>query len=345
MMRWLIFCAIFGAALPVLADTRALFTVESVSVEVTDTQALRARDNAIATARVIAYQRLLRRFIPEPEVQRAPSLSPGDLDRLVAAIEVLDEKAAGARHVARISVVFRPDEVRKRLKASGLPYSLTQARPALAILGAEGGDVAALRRGFEAAPKDGWLQNAVLPVGESDADIAQALNGDAGVLAALAQRAGVTTVAVVKAASAEAPAIQLSVQVWANAPRGPAQMIRMAPEPGENPDLFWTRVAGAALDRINEYWKRDSAQDYAVQINVRANARFANLAEWVAIREALALSPAVVKAEVEDLSIAQAHLALTVAGTPDRLAIALAQRDIRLEVEGETWRLSRMGAK
>ncbi len=341
---------------------RALYTVEAVSVDVTNSLPIRAREMAIANAHVIAFQRLMRRFIPEPELFRIAVPNAAELDRLVAAIEVVDEKSAGGRYLGRITVVFRPDEVRKRLRASGLPYSLTLGRPALVIAANDGGlDPGGLRRALEGLPKDGWLQPVLVPVGENETEMTAALGGDVPTLRAMTQRAGLTIAATAKLipdpaslGDAKSTGFTVSVQVYGLSaegpipvmvPRGGAQTFHIGPEASDGPDGMWQRAAMGIADRVNEPWKRDTAQDNAVQITVDARANFNTLAEWLAIRDALSNAQSVARMDLGELTTTSAVMSLTVAGSPDKLAFALAQRDIRLHVDGPVWRFSRINAR
>jgi len=342
---------------------RSMYTVESVAVDVTNPLPVRAREIAIANAHVLAFQRLMHRFIPEPEVARISLPNAAELDRLAAAIEVVDEKSAGGRYLGRITIVFRPDEVKKRLKASGLPYSLTQGRPALVIAANDNGlDPAALRHAIDNLPRDSWLQPVMGPIGENEADLAAALGGDLPTLRAMAQRAGAVTASIVKLVpdpvvlgdAKSGGGFTVNVQVYGLSGDGPIpvmvargglQSVHITPEPTDGGDGIWARAAAAVADRVNEPWKRETAQDSSVQINVDARASFRTLAEWLTIREALVNAQAVVKMDLAELTTTSAALNLTIAGSPEKLSYALAQRDIRLQVDGPLWRFSRMGAR
>jgi hypothetical protein len=352
-----VLCTGFGMQAARAELPRALFTVEAVAVDVSNPLPIRAREIAIANAQAIAFQRLIRRFVPEPEVGRIPLPNAAELERLAAAIEVVEEKSVTGRYVGRITVVFRPDEVRKKLKASGQIFSLTLGRPALIIAGGDSNvDVAALRRAIDGLPKGAWLEPPLAPIGESDADMNAAIGGDLPVLAAMVQRAGVSIAATVKVA-ADPPAVptappgySVSVQLYGAdgnviTPRGQPTVFHIAPEPLDGTEGLWARLAHTAVDRVNEPWKRETAQDLSVSVTIDARAAYGSLSDWLAIRDALANSQSVTKMDIMELSTNSAQLSLTVAGTPDKLGFALAQRNVRLSIDGPVWRLSRMAGR
>jgi hypothetical protein len=341
---------------------RSLFTVEAVPVDATNPLPVRARESAIAQAHALGFARLIRRFVPDAEAARFPMPNAAELERLTSSIEVVDEKTAGARYVAHITVVFKPDEIRKRLRSSGQIYSLTQGKPALlVVVGDNATDPVPLRHALENQPKGAWLQPGLLPINEAEADLTQAGAGEPVALAAIAQRSGLKSLAVVKIISDPAlpgapPAptnVSLSVQTFAPnevkpdqwTARAPAQSFRPSPEGFDGLDGFWTKAAILVLEKVNEPWKRDTALDLSVQINVDAQAEFTGLGDWLVIREALANQPSIIRSELIELTTNHTRLALSVAGAPDKLAFALAQRDIRLTLDGALWRMTRMAVK
>jgi hypothetical protein len=191
--------------------------------------------------------------------------------------------------------------------------------------------------------------------------LAQAGAGEPAALTAIAQRSGLKSLAIVKiipdpavpGAPPSPTSVSLSVQAFAPndaktdqwTARGPAQTFRPGPEGFDGLDGFWAKTAITVLEKVNEPWKRDTALDLSVQINVDAQAEFSGLSDWLYIRDALGNQPSVIKSELVELTTNHARLALSVAGAPDKLAFALAQRDIRLTLDGALWRMTRMAVK
>lgn len=130
-----------------------VFVVPRVPVQAQADSATEAKAAAQAQGRRRAIDILLRRLTVEedwiylPRMSRgesasaapsgggksAISLSDSALEALESSFEVYSEKSSASTYRAFITYRFKPDAVRKLLKASRLPYSETQMRKALVV--------------------------------------------------------------------------------------------------------------------------------------------------------------------------------------------------------------------
>ena len=341
-------CLLLGLSPAALADLpRALFTVQGVPVDVTSTTLIHARETAISNAQFAAVQRLMRRFVPETEIGRLSNFTLAEIERLVAAVEVVEEKSAGNRYVGMITVVFRPEEVRRTLRASGVSFTMTLARSVLVVPQAEDRDaIQSWRTAFERLPAGTWLEGFVLPAGEGESDpasLARANRVDQIVFARITPEALTHSR---RAYSGVTVSLQLYGQPAADASganfAAPAltDTLHVVREPLDTNDGLFERAASNAMDRVNEAWIRASAESPSVQSSYQARANFESFNDWLTLRDVLSSASNIIKVDISDLSARSALLELTISGTPEKLAFALAQRDVRLQTDGQPWRIT-----
>jgi len=110
-----------------------LFSVVDLPMEVSADNPSAARDRAIDEAQGMALRQLLDRLTLPQDRGRIPKVDGRRLNQLVAGIEFADEKFTANKYLARITVRFRPAEVRRLLNESGVQFSETAAKPILVL--------------------------------------------------------------------------------------------------------------------------------------------------------------------------------------------------------------------
>ena len=100
----------FGATSLIASD---IFSVSNVAVDVTSKTASMAKISAFQKAQRNALKILLHRLTRNIDYERLPSLAPDDLDYIVKAIEVNQERISDVRYLANIKVKFKSSEVRR----------------------------------------------------------------------------------------------------------------------------------------------------------------------------------------------------------------------------------------
>ena len=117
---------VLGLALaPAAAQEDDPFTVSNVHVDVTASDALKARDQALAEGQ----QRAFAQLVAHISNAKVPKLSADALTDLVAGFEVANERRSGVRYVADYTFHFRAAEVRKLLGDNAPPPTDTAAAP------------------------------------------------------------------------------------------------------------------------------------------------------------------------------------------------------------------------
>ncbi len=216
----------FSAALA--AD--AVFVVPRVAVQATGDSATAAKAAAQAQGRRRAMDILLRRVTVEDDWAYLPRLAAGQpapaapvpggktpvalsdrmLETLESGFEVYGEKGSASTYRATITYRFKPDAIRRLLRASSIPYSETQTLPALVLPVLETGQGLYLWEGnnpwmgaWKARPFINELTPMTTPLGDLEdmrnMTARQALALDESAMAAMAKDYGVAQVIVAHA--------------------------------------------------------------------------------------------------------------------------------------------------
>jgi len=348
----LAFVLLVCAAAPAVAQERDadLFIARGVAVEATAQSAAQARDAAILEGQRRALEIVLRRLTPPEAHDRLPSVDGASLATLVDGFLIEREKASATRYIADLTVEFRPRAVRDLLRGVGAP--VLDRRPSrllvLPVFQQDGrtvmfDDPNPWREAWEKVAGAGGLTPLVLPLGDLD-DVAavspeQALAGDGAALAALARRHGAQRWAVVSA-RAEAGGLNVTLK----RPEG-TEVETLRGEPA----AVMAEAAARLSGRIDAEWRKTigqlAAPSAGVEAQLSVRATFADLADWIALRDGLGRNPAVRRLEVGSLTPREAQLVLHHRGAPELLAQALALDGLELQVEpgGGFWRIGRRG--
>jgi hypothetical protein len=187
------------AACPALADEADSFTVRDVQVDVTAENVNVARQQAFAKGQRDALDRLVQRFTTPDEAARLPVASDADLDDMVLDVGVDQEKRSTVRYIATLSVRFKPDAVRRMLKAAGVSF-VEWRGPPMAILPVLKTDSGPILWENPNPWRDAWKSSAAQglvplvvpappPAGQAPDDALQAATAGPDILAALMRRA------------------------------------------------------------------------------------------------------------------------------------------------------------
>ena len=134
------FCAIlFGCAfvcfvsLNAQADDSTLFTVSGVKVDVTDTDAAKAKIKAITEAQIKAFHILVERLGEQGDVAKVQHFKPSQIGRLMSSLSVEEERTAPQRYIGKLTIKFLPGRVRKALSNIKFNYVAEQSPRILII--------------------------------------------------------------------------------------------------------------------------------------------------------------------------------------------------------------------
>ena len=352
---WFMVAAAVAILMPAMAraqgqvDTRQIYTVERVAVDVTATSATQARDQAMARGQSQAFDRLVRRIVPKASHGSVPPPSADRVQELVQGIEVAGEKTSNVRYIATLTVVFNRSAVRSYLTAVGVPFAETPSRPVLIVPVLSRDAVNLLwednnpwRDAWQNLPRQEGLVPLIVPYGDltdiRDLNTEQALRPDIERLQALARRYGARDSVVARA--------RLAVNVQTNQPMLEITMVRYG-SIGGGQTLVESLTGGSAaeltalldtgvsrvVDEVQDAWKQENMVRPGVVSRVSVVVPIESFERWLSIRKRVDAVSILTKRELIRLSRREAHMDLLVNGDAEQLRIALSQRDLEL-IEG-----------
>jgi len=354
--------AILVASLTLAANGHAetYMTVSDVPVDVTAKNAAAARDQAIATAQGKAFDRLVKRLVPNAADQARIHPSQEMIEGFVQDFGVENERVSPVRYIGLYSVRFRASLVKKYLTDSGVNAVGDQQqvlvvplyRTATGALLWDGGNdwrAAWDRGGFGDGPV-----TLILPNGDSfdtgSLSAAAAGNGDMGALGTLIGRYHAAGVIVATAAPRD-PALGassgLSLTLATYDQTGPkgAQTLTINPVPGEQAQKTLLRGVSASADLLETGWRQAIANGGSTGLVVSSGAPeqadvsagqtassaittyriglpLVGVAEWVKVRNQLAATGGVQRISLDALTREGAAFTLDFSG--DALALQAA---------------------
>lgn len=362
---FLIFAAVagLGGSLPAMAQgvTQAAtqqmrpadpFSVRGVAVDASAESAAAARPLALAEGQRRAFAQLLRRLTLPEDYGRLPRPSEALLNDTVAGFGIDEERTSATRYIARITVQFRPDGIRRLLQEARIPYSETTSRPVLVVpvwQTAEGVRIWEAgnpwREAWQRRPEgDSLVPLSIAPaMPDGGGPSLERLLGSPDELLGMMRKGSFDDALVLTATLQQADPGNMRIDLYVHH-QGSAGFLNgletMTVTGGTQEETLLT----AALEltrRIEARWKYATVIDLEKQGQISAMAAFGSLAEWTKLRAALAAVPTLRKVEVLQLSHRNAQLLLDYYGEPGQLGIALAQRDILLQQQDGYWTMQR----
>jgi hypothetical protein len=309
-----------------------------------------------------AFQQLLERLTPRNQHGRLPKPGAAQIADLVESFEVQSERASAVRYIATYTFRFNPDRTRTLLRNANLPFAETAARPLVVLPVYHEGDVAVLwdepnpwLAAWRKSPPADGLQPLIVPLGDL-ADIGaisadQAQRGNRERIGAIANKYGaggaVLVEAIVDRTRTGQPVAQVATTRF-DATGGDQTMVEsFTAQEGEDPDTLLARAAARTAQAIEEQWKSDVALQFGKEAILVTGVEFGALSDWVAMRDRLAETAMVRKAELLQLSRNRAQLELHFIGSESALRLTLAQKDLLLNRDATGWQLTlgRAGAQ
>lgn len=326
------------------------FTVSDVNVEASADSAANARPAAIADGQRRAFTTLLRRLTQPEDHGRLPRPSEALLNDVVAGFGIDEERASATRYIAKISVTFRAEAVRRLLQDNRLAYAETMSRPIYIVpvwQSAAGGKIWEADNPWRAAwlqrpdPQGGLVPLSIAPAMESGGPSLERLMTVPDDVKALARRAGLEDALVVVATlqQSDPGAFRIEIATQHQGLAGFLDGIEPFVASGGTQEEALLSGAIDLSRRIEARWKQGSVIDLEKQGQVSVAAGYTSLAEWNKLRTALAAIPIVRKVDVLRVTNRDAQLLLDYYGAPEQLATALAQRDVTLEQRDGYWEM------
>ena len=347
--------ALLAAAPSALAES--YMTVSDVPVDVTAKNSAAARDQAIASAQAKAFDRLVKRLVPNAADQAR--LKPGqqDIESFVQDFAVESERVSSVRYIAQFSVRFRASRVNKYLADAGVSAVGDQQQVLVVpVFKAQGGTLlweagnawraAWDRGGFGDGPVTLILPNAdTFDTGALSASAAT--SGDMGGIAALSQRYHVAGLAVVLAeprdlARGVASGLNLTVTTYDGAGVKGTQTLTVAAVAGEQPEKALLRGVSTVASALEDGWRQTIASSGSTGLHQSAAVQdtpdqpvgamtaypiavaVAGIGDWVKLRNQLTGTAGMQRVALDALTRDSVALTLDFAGDPIALQAALA---------------------
>ncbi|MCE2492510.1 MAG: DUF2066 domain-containing protein [Alphaproteobacteria bacterium] len=334
------------------AQSSDSFSVSDVGVDAVAETATEAREIAVASGQREALDRLIRRLTLRENRLQIPELADAAIAPLVRGIEIEEEKTSSKRYLASLTVSFKKNEVRTLLRGNGIPFSETPSKPLLVLPVYEAAGARNLWDdsnpwwvAWQARSERDSLVPLVIPVGDLT-DIAtigaqQALSGDDQPLAVIARRYGAADVLVAHAIlrhDLAAGIPRLSVTLHRHGSESNSIVVESFSGVSRTMvDGLLERAAEEVASQIEENWKRLTLLRFEDEGMLSARVPLSGLVDWVEVRSRLSRAPEVSRVEILQVNREAAQVALHYFGSPQQLAVTLAQRDLDLVGEEGSW--------
>lgn len=333
-----------------------VFELRGVKVDATAANAAAARERAMAEGEARAFRLLLERLTLRTDHSRLPKVAANEIGRYVKDFDVAEEKTSAVRYLATINVRFKPDDIRRLLSSANLPFAETSSKPLLVVplYHAQGGYVLweepnPWRAAWNKLPASFGLVPLAVPLGDlgdvAALSIEQAVNGDPARLAAAAGRygAGDALVAIAVAGEAirsgEAPGVQVFLSRRGSVNPATPSVLPFTPNPKESLDAMLLRAAQDVAGLIEDQWKSDTMVQHGSSGVLAVVVPVKGLADWLAVRKKLGAVPSIRETEMVLISKDEVRINLNFLGEVEQLRVAVAQVDLNLAEEHDTWTL------
>lgn len=332
-----------------------LYDVRNVAVDVSAASPTAARDQGVREAQRKAFDLLFDRLTVDGARTALPPVTNETIDSLVKSYEVQEERTSAARYLGTLGVRFNAGAMRAFLRGHAVAFAEVRSKPTLIIPidMATGVPVlwqaeTAWRQAWANLPPPGGLVPLAIPYGEAQ-DVAeigpeQALSGDQAALRRVADRYGAGDVATVQSTPTPDGGVTIAVTLYPA--DGPAESFGVtqaalpsvarpegaaAEPPTVTVDPTLSAAVTAVLHRLEERWTAATMIAGAVESEMVVTVRFADQPGWQSIRQRLAGIPIITHSRITSLSRTEARLDLRHVGNRDRVRLAMAQQDLRLE--------------
>ncbi len=324
-----------------------IYTVRDLKVDEQAKSAAAARDKGLRDVQRRAFALLLSRLaLPEQDLSFDPALVAG----MVQALEIASEKTSTTRYIARVNIRFKRDAVRNWLKARGIAFSESPARPMLVVALLERGGEVVLWEGDNPWAA-GWasvdqrtrLLPLLVPLGDLEdlrilpADAAEA--GDEKAILALAQRYGADA-ALLARARLSWPRLDVVVSPVGSAALD-MEIESFSARDGENEEALLRRAARRMAAVLEADWKRRTVLRFDEEQMLSIEVPLENIGDLLEARRLLEHVSRIAGIELRSLTTERAQLDVRFFGDAGQLQTDIAQRKAGLVEQDGYWRLIR----
>jgi hypothetical protein len=323
------------------------YLIGGVDVDITGTDAIKAREQGVREAQQRAVKMLVERMVSPEDRSKVPPVDDAQLQTLVRGVEFAKERTAGNRYMATLNVVFGAAPVKSWLSGAGIGVVETVSRAALVVpLWKDSNGVEPLDD--RNAWRDAWqtldTSGSSVPVtlvrgdqlDQNTLSVEEAYVGDVSALSRLNERYRAPTIIVaIVEGNKDSGTLAVSGMRYDTQTGARSDIARMTVDEARQ----LPEAAKKMHDQVEQQWRsvavvrRDSQASLDVTVPIRA------LGDWVQVRQRLGAVPAIKNVAVRALESDHADLHLDYFGTPEQLQQILAQAGLQLNKEADQWRL------
>lgn len=327
-----------------------IYTVAKLSVDVRAKDAVSAKKQALADAKIRALYTVMRRLAPFNSSQTLPTVSLKTIDDILEGYTVRSERNSQTQYLATLDFAFNPEGVRRLLVDKGIAINDQQAEPVTVL------PIYVSKDKIDHTGRDPWrgawngldLKNAIVPVRlvrPSPSFTAENLKGlfagNVETYVALRDRYKSDKL-VVAVAEPSADGKTLTTRLFGVDRAGSVSLTRSDPVAQKGVRASADQAALIALGVIEGRWKLALSPVSAAGGNAALNAfdvvvEFGGMGEWRDIRTRLRKVPGVQALNVGSLSARTASVKFQFLGGPDRLSQALAPHGLALYGGEGSW--------
>ncbi len=321
-----------------------VFTVHDIAVDETADTAQRARAAAFRAGQRAALAQMLQRLTLRADHGRLPQVENERREFMVQALEVGDERTSNVRYLANMTVVFKPEEVRRLLREAAIPFAESQSKPVLVLPVLREGDSMLLWEETNLWA-DAWSELAlsglvplILPLGDlndiTEVDAAQAAEGDPLRLSAMASRYGAGDVLVAIATlsrTGDVFRIDIAASQIGAPSAGSVLLNFQLTDPEAIPNLLVGAATGVASS-LQDRWKSQNVIEFDRPGRMLLAVPITSLEQWVSVERRLNNVASISEVALISLTRDSAAVEISHFGDETQLAVTLAQQDLALEL-------------
>ena len=346
------------------ASPDTVFTVASYPVEASDTNAVTAKEKALAEGQQAAFRSLLKRIVPVTAYKQLSRLKAVKAADLVSGVSVRTERNSSTDYIASLDFSFQADAVRQALAQEGIPFVDQQAGPVTVVTVVRDGTPPAAKNDtgpWRAAWSGLDLEHTLTPVKLEtlkpvihNDTVNMLLSGDGGAMRILSGE--YKTDLIVLAIVEPDPASKKMLVILAGQDASGPIYLQRSYRVSDGDQAYASELAAVvALGVIEGRWKFSKtglsggtqaaaqpawaagASSSASGERVAFVAEFNTLAQWNDIRTQLLDTPGVDDLEISTMSAQNADVALRFPGGAQGLANAVGGRGLSLANNGTGW--------
>ncbi|MGM0560200.1 MAG: DUF2066 domain-containing protein [Pseudomonadota bacterium] len=331
---------VMGIALAGQPKANDLYRISGIDVDVEASNAVEAREAAIALGESRALSRLWDRLVPSSARNQVPSLGASEVSSLVEDLRVSDEKTTSNSYIASLTVSFRPQAVRQLLREKQVPFAEQRSEAVVVLPVFERGQDVTLWR-----DDNPWLQAWAnhsgrglvpfnTPLGDASAmstiSAQDARSGNREALDRIAQNNGTDSV-LVAVARESGSLIQLNAQWYEQGEARDIPVSSVSRREGEGLEQALGRAAEQISSAVNDIWKEENILRFDEQESLLAEVPVNSLDDWARLQRSLGSTSAVLQYDVERISRNRGVVRVVFLGGTEQLSRALGRENLRLE--------------